>query len=260
MKVPPPLSIPKLLMSPRCRVLYEDNHVLAVYKPPGLPTMGVRAGHPSLLGWAKEYLKEKYQKPGNVYVGVMMRLDSPASGVVLLARTSKAAARLTRQFLERKVRKTYWAAVEGTIPTSGRWSDWLLHDEPGRRMAVVSPSTEGAKEARLSFRRLELKKTDHAAGWGSSRGERRRAGDTAISLVEIELETGRKHQIRLQLAIRGHAIVGDAKYGSRQAFPEGIALHARRIVFEHPVRHTAVEIEAPLPSGWRSLGFKTTAQ
>ena len=179
---------------PLC-VLYEDNHLLAVAKPAGLPTMGTPAGRPTLLTLGKEYVKERYQKPGNVYLGVMSRLDAPVSGVVLLARTSKAAARLTEQFRSHAVEKTYWAVVEGVIePAAGSLTDWLGQDERHRRMHVVGPTWPGAREARLSYRRLEVLKGN--------------------SWLEVSLETGRKHQIRLQLAHCGHPVVGDRKYGS----------------------------------------------
>ncbi len=162
------------------RILYEDNHLLAVDKPAGLPTMGTPAGKPTLLSLAKEYVKQKYRKPGNVYLGVMSRLDAPVTGVVLLARTSKAARRLSEQFRRRTVQKTYWALVEGIPqPAAGMHVDWLAADQRHRRMHVVGPGLPGAREARLAYRRLAVR--------------------AAVSLVEVELQTGRKHQIRLQL-------------------------------------------------------------
>jgi len=211
-------------------VLYEDNHLLAVNKPAGLPTQGAAADEESLVSLAKDYLKEKYQKPGNVYVGVVSRVDSLVTGVVLLARTSKAAARLTEQFRERDVGKTYWALVTGNVPEQGTCVNWLSKDERRQRMIVVPARSPGALEARLEFRRLEV------------RG--------ATSLVEIELLTGRKHQIRVQLETRGWPILGDSKYGSTASFPDGIALHARRLVIEHPTRGEPVVLEAPLPTSW----------
>ena len=218
-------------MPPPLEILYEDNHLLAVNKPAGLPTMGTPGGHPTLLTVAKEYIGRKYHKPGNVYLGVMSRLDAPVTGVVLLARTSKAARRLTEQFRTHAVQKIYWALVEGKIdPPQGRLVDWLGEDERHRRMHIVGPTLAGAKEARLNYRRLAVQ----GAG----------------ALVEIELETGRKHQIRLQLAHHGHPIVGDRKYGSRQPFPNGIALHARRLVVAHPIGGEPLVVEAPLPREW----------
>jgi len=220
---------------PPLDVLYEDNHVLAVAKPARLPTMGVPQDEPSLLKVAKEWIKERYQKPGNVYLGVVSRLDAPVTGVVLLARTSKAANRLTEQFRSRKVEKTYWAITEGTVePAQKRLVHWLATHGRHRRMLIVNPTDEGAKEAVLSYRRL-----------------RRLEGN---SLLEVRLETGRKHQIRIQLADLGHPILGDRKYGAQKRFPHGIALHARRVVFEHPVRDEQISIEAPVPAVWGSYG------
>ena len=220
---------------PPLHVLYEDNHLLAVVKPAGLPTMGTPEGRPTLLTLAKEYVKQRYQKPGNVYLGVVSRLDAPVTGVVLLARTSKAAARLTEQFRSRGVEKTYWALAEGAVePPDGRLVDWLAEDERHRRMHIVGPTMPGAKEARLTYRRLSIV--------------------SGNSWLEVELETGRKHQIRLQLSGHGHPIVGDRKYGSVVSFSDGIALHARRLVVSHPTTDVRIEIEAPLPPTWRRFG------
>lgn len=219
----------------RLDILYEDNHLLALAKPAGLPTMGVAAQLPSLLTQAKEYLKQRYSKPGNVYLGVVSRLDAPVTGVVLFARTSKAARRLAEQFRAGQVEKYYWAVVEGLVRNEhGLCLEWLVHDERHRRVHVTDPGQPGAQEARLSFRRLRT-----ALG---------------LSLLEIELHTGRKHQIRVQLAHRGFPVVGDRKYGSRRGFPAGIALHARRLVVVHPVRRERLELVAPLPASWSILG------
>ena len=218
-------------------ILYEDNHVLAVNKPAGLPTMGVKAGTPSVVTLAKQYIKGRYQKPGNVYLGIMSRLDAGSTGIVLLARTSKAAARLTEQFRTRSVQKTYWAILTGTIePAEGELIDWVAKDEARQRMVIVKSNSSGAKEARLRYRRIR----------GLGRG----------SLVEIELQTGRKHQIRLQFAARGFPLWGEQKYGSGQPFADGVALHARSLVFRHPVRKESIELTAPLPPAWQSLGFR----
>jgi 23S rRNA pseudouridine1911/1915/1917 synthase len=220
---------------PLC-VLYEDNHLLVVDKPAGLPTMGTPGGLPTLLTVAKEYVKQRYQKPGNVYLGIMSRLDAPVTGVVLLARTSKAAARLTEQFRTRSVEKSYWAVVEGILdPPENQLVDWLGHDDRHRRMHIVGPTLPGAREARLRYRRL-----------GVIEGN---------CWLHVELETGRKHQIRLQLAHHGHPILGDRKYGSRVTFPTGIALHARRLVISHPISGATMEFEAPPPEAWRRLGI-----
>jgi 23S rRNA pseudouridine1911/1915/1917 synthase len=214
-------------------VLYEDNHLWAVVKPAGLPTMGVAADRPSLLSVAKDYIKRRYHKPGNVYLGAMSRLDAPVSGVVLFARTSKAASRLTEQFRARSVDKIYWAVVSGEPPAEEACVDWIVKDERHRRLHLSASGAAGAQEARLSYRRLKRL----GRHWA----------------LEISLETGRKHQIRLQLAERGCPILGDLKYGSRDQFSSGIALHARRLTFAHPVQSTAVELTAPLPKAWHGF-------
>lgn len=216
-------------------VVYEDNHLLAVSKPAGLATMGLRDDRPTLLTLAKSYVKQKYHKPGNVYLGVVSRLDAPVTGLILLARTSKAAARLSEQFRTRTVEKLYWAIVEGTPrPADGTCEDWLGPDERRRRMRIVGPGMPEAQSARLSYRQLK--------------------GVEAGALLEIQPETGRKHQIRLQLASRGNPILGDRKYGSLRPFPAGIALHARRLTFTHPVKREPMTLEVPVPACWRAFG------
>jgi 23S rRNA pseudouridine1911/1915/1917 synthase len=218
-------------------IIYQDNHLLAVNKPAGLPTMGVASDAPSVIRLAKQYIKRQYQKPGNVYLGIMSRLDAPCSGVVLLARTSKAARRLTEQFRRRTVQKTYWALVSGMVePQSDELVDWVAKDESRERMVISSPADPTAKEARLKYRRLR------AVGRGS--------------LLEVELLTGRKHQIRLQLAARGYPLWGERKYGSGLPFPAGIALHALRLVVEHPVSKAPIALVAPLPAAWRGVGIQ----
>jgi 23S rRNA pseudouridine1911/1915/1917 synthase len=219
------------------QTLYEDNHLLAIVKPAGLATMGVAADTPSLLKSAKEYIKRKYAKPGNVYLGVVSRLDAPVSGVVVFARTSKAAARLTEQFRSRAVKKIYWAIVEGVVePESGVLENHLVRDEANHRMRIVGPGFPNAQHASLDYQRLKIVRKN-------------------LSLLEIELHTGRKHQIRLQLAEAGHPILGDRKYGSQRDFGGGIALHARRLSLEHPIRHEILEFQAPPPKTWRSFGI-----
>ena len=224
------------MTTPPLQVLYEDNHLLVVNKPAGLPTMGTPEGAPTLLTLAKEYVKQRYQKPGNVYLGVVSRLDAPVTGVVLLARTSKAAARMTEQFRTHAVEKVYLALVEGVLESSaGDYVDWLVHDERHRHVRIASPTQPGAKEAHLRYRRLSL-----VGG---------------VWLVEVELQTGRKHQIRVQFAHHGHPIVGDRKYGSGRSFAAGIALHARRLSIAHPVLGEPLCFQAPLPRPWADFGL-----
>ena len=207
-------------------ILYEDNHVIALVKPPGLATMGLPSGQETLLTQTKAYIKEKYAKPGEVYLGVVSRLDVPVSGIVLFARTSKAAARLNEQFREHTVEKTYVALVEGEItPTEAECTDRLCNDKRHRK--VFRTQSEEGKEARLRYRKLRQV--------------------SQCSLVEIQLETGRKHQIRLQLSARGFPIRGDIKYGAKMSFPDGIALHAWKLTFSHPITKERIELTAPLP-------------
>jgi 23S rRNA pseudouridine1911/1915/1917 synthase len=222
-------------------VLYEDNHLLVIDKPVGLTTQGALPTEPSAVEWARDYLKRKYSKPGNVFIGVVSRLDRDVSGVLVLARTSKGAARLNEQFRDRTVKKTYWAVVEGAPPETLRCEDLLTEDETAKRIVVVDPQLAprhragDVQTAVLSFRRI--RKIDGAA------------------LLEVELETGRKHQIRVQLAARGWPIVGDRKYGSRRRFDAGIALHARRLELRHPTRDESLTFEAKPPRSWASLGL-----
>jgi 23S rRNA pseudouridine1911/1915/1917 synthase len=213
------------------QVLYEDNHLLVVVKPAGLATQGVAEGVPSVLTLAKEYLKSKYRKPGNVFLGVVSRLDSTVGGALVLARTSKAADRLTKQFQAGAVEKVYWAIVERPpTPTQGELSHWLLKNDRERCMEVVPPRSRGAQHARLSYRTLG----------------KERLG----SLVEVRLHTGRKHQIRLQLATIHCPILGDRKYGGRKPFIAGaIALHCVGLALEHPTTKKRLEFHSP-PASW----------
>lgn len=215
-------------------VLYEDNHCLAVAKPAGLLTAGDRTGDVSLLDIAKSYISEKYQKPGAVFLGLVHRLDRPVSGVVLFARTSKAASRLFEQFHQRTVRKVYQAIVEGQItPAEGELVDWLWKDEDLNQVSRVEPNSEGSREAILQYRTLRS-----VAG---------------RSLLEIEPKTGRSHQIRVQLAGAGHPILGDNKYGGQGRLKGRIALHAASLSFAHPTRKEPITVSAPIPSAWERL-------
>jgi 23S rRNA pseudouridine1911/1915/1917 synthase len=187
----------------------------------------------------KAYLKERYQKPGNVYLGIPHRLDRPVSGVIVFARNTKAAQRLAEQFQQRQVRKFYWALVEGDLPdVEGRWEDWLLKKPEEARTEVVAADTPGAKHAVSRYRRL----------WSGDEG----------TLLEVEPETGRMHQIRVQAASRGHPIRGDEIYGSSRPFgpiaslprDRVIGLHSRQLTFLHPIRFEPITLIAPLPAMW----------
>jgi 23S rRNA pseudouridine1911/1915/1917 synthase len=220
-------------------VLYEDNHCLALDKPAGVLTQGDITGEPNLVDWAKEYLRTRYNKPGNVYVGLVHRLDRPVSGVVLLARTSKAAGRLSEQFRAGSVKKVYWAVVEGRMrEDAGEWVDWLIKDPARNRSCAVAAGTPGAKEAAVAFHVLE-----------------RGVGQT---LLELRPTTGRSHQLRVQLSSRGLPIVGDKKYGAgtRLMAADGrprLALHARKLEFTHPTRGEVISVSAPAPAGWPAV-------
>jgi 23S rRNA pseudouridine1911/1915/1917 synthase len=225
-------------------ILYEDNHCLALNKPAGWPTTHFDGKDETVDRLVKSYLKEKYHKAGNVFLGVVHRLDKPVSGALLFARTSKAAARLSEQFREGVVEKSYWAIVEDP-PTgknreqqlpwlaaeTGSLEDWLKKDEPTTRVEVVAPETPGAQFARLLF---------------VVRG--RGAG---LTWLELRPHTGRKHQLRVQLASRGGSIYGDAKYGSDRPFGHAIALHARSLTFLHPTSKEPITVKAEVPKIWR---------
>jgi len=219
--VPPPLD-----------VLFEDNHCLAVAKPAGSLSTHFQGREETLDRAAKAYLKEKYQKPGQVFLGIVHRLDKPVSGVLLFARTSKAAARLAEQFRQGSVEKVYWAVVEGEIGReAGSLEDWLKKDRDAGRVEVLEPRTPGSRQALLHYQR--------------------RAVHGGLTLLEIRPQTGRTHQLRVQLAHHGHPIYGDAKYGSIRTFDRVIALHARSLTFLHPVRYEPITLTAEVPRNWR---------
>jgi 23S rRNA pseudouridine1911/1915/1917 synthase len=202
-----------------------------VNKPAGIATMGVPAGQSSLVQMAKDYIKVKYEKPGNVYLGVVSRLDRSVTGLVPLARTSKAAARLTEQFRLRQVEKSYLALVPLTECAGvGRLRHWLVKDEQQHRSEVVDPGHPRAQLAELEYRALR--------------------SDGTWTLLEVRLLTGRRHQIRAQLSAAGLPIAGDRRYGSHQMFSRGIALHARRLEFVHPVRHHVLRFVSEPPDYW----------
>src|SRR5262245_3659601 len=217
---------------PPLEILFEDNHCLAIAKPSGWVSAHFQGGAETLDRVVKKYLKEKHQKPGKVFLGVVHRLDKAVSGVLLFARTSKAAARLAEQFREGAVEKVYWAVVEGELPQpAGTLEDWLRKDQTAGRVEVVRPDAPGAKRALVHYHR----KAEHGG----------------LCWLELRPQTGRTHQLRVQLAHRRRPVVGDHKYGSEQLFPAGIALHARSLTFLHPTRHEPVTLTAELPRPWR---------
>jgi len=225
------------------KVLYQRGPCLAVCKPAGLSTQAP-PGIDSLEVRVKAFLRQRNRLDGEPYLGVPHRLDRPASGVLVLATERKAARRLSRQFERRRIRKTYWALVEGRVePAEGTWRDYLRKIPGVARSEVVEPEHPQARLAVLHYRRL------HADCWGS--------------WLEIELETGRTHQIRVQAAVRGHPVLGDQLYGAVSRFgPQvaderlrAIALHARSLGFRDPVTREDVLVTAPLPAEWVAVGI-----
>jgi 23S rRNA pseudouridine1911/1915/1917 synthase len=219
-------------------VLFEDHHLIAVAKPAGVLTQAP-AGVPSLEAEVKAYIKDKYAKPAGVYLGIPHRLDRPVSGAIVFCRNTKAAARVAEQFQEHRVTKVYWALAEGTVAEdAGEWRDFVRKAGDQARAEIAAADAEGAKEAVTAWRVLRR--------------------DADATLLELTPKTGRMHQLRVQAAARGHPVVGDALYGSTRPFGPAaelprdrvIALHARRLVFEHPFRKVPVELEAPVPDYW----------
>jgi 23S rRNA pseudouridine1911/1915/1917 synthase len=232
-------TIRPCFFDPRWPVLYEDNHLLAVYKPSGLLVQGDRTGDVCLLDLGKRWLKARYHKPGKVFLAMVHRLDRPVAGVVLFARTSKAAGRLSRQFRERSVEKHYLAVVEGTVP--GDANRLIDHIERRHRVSRVVPTpTEISREARLCYTVLDR---DHGK-----------------SLLQVCLETGRRHQIRIQLSHLGHPIVGDLRYGAATPLPgREIALLAKELNVDHPIRNDRLRLCSPIPKQWPWPDVKISA-
>lgn len=215
--------------TPEVEILYEDNHLLVVVKPANLPVQGDSSGDVDLLRLLKQDLKIRYQKPGNVFVGMVHRLDRPVGGVMVFAKTSKAAARLSEQIRNREFKKSYYAVTRGVPrPSSGCLTHYLRKDEGTNTVKVVAATLPGAKEAVLEYRVVAV-----AQG---------------MSLVEVDLQTGRPHQIRVQLATLGTPLYGDQKYGAAENRPgEQIALWSFRLGFGHPVRREMVQFEKQPP-------------
>jgi len=230
---------------PALDILFESGPCLVVNKPPGLLTQAP-AGIDSLEVRVKAFYREREQKEGNIYLGLPHRLDRPASGAIVFARHVRAAQRLASQFENRTVTKVYWALVEGDVqPDEGTWTDHL-HKRHGMAQAIVVPADDPrGKLAVLHYRVL--------------------ARVANMSWLEIQLETGRTHQIRVQAASRGHAVVGDTQYGATQPFGmqfederlRAIALHARQLSFRHPMTPELVDVIAPPPAPWHEIGLPT---
>lgn len=218
-------------------VVYEDNHLIIVNKSSSEIVQGDKTGDKPLAEMVKEYIKQKYHKPGNVFLGVVHRLDRPVSGLVVFARTSKALARLNEMFRTKEVHKTYWAIVGNCPPTEeGELVHWLVRNEKQNKSYAYDKEKPEAKKAVLDYKLI-------------GRSER-------YFLLEVDLKTGRHHQIRCQLAKMGCPIKGDLKYGSPRSNPDGsICLQARRVRFVHPVSKQEIDVTAPVPEGnlWHSF-------
>ncbi len=221
----------------KTQILYEDNHILIINKNVGQLVQGDKTGDKSLLELLKSFIKERDQKPGNVFLGLVHRIDRPTSGLVIYAKTSKALSRLTQMVKNREIKKTYWAIVpKEIIPQSQTLTHYLKKNEKNNKAIVYNGETNGAKKAILNYQ--IIKTLDN------------------YMLLEIDLQTGRHHQIRAQLSKIGVPIKGDLKYGAPRSNPDGgISLHAKSLEFIHPVSKEQIKITAPTPKKdnlWKS--------
>ena len=212
------------------KILYEDNHLIVCIKPAGVLSQSDGSGSPDMLTILKRYIKEKYEKPGEVYLGLVHRLDRPVSGVMVFARTSKAASRLSEQIRTRKVEKLYRCVVKGILEGSGRLENYISKDEDKNIVTVIDSEKPGFKASYLDYRAISSK--------------------DGMTLVEVKLGTGRSHQIRAQMAHNGYPLVGDQKYGQRDDRCKDIALESFKLSFEHPVKREFITFEAPMPEGF----------
>ncbi len=219
-------------------VVYEDNHIIVVNKTASEIVQGDKTGDVPLSDMVKQYLKEKYQKPGNVFVGVTHRLDRPVSGLVIFAKTSKALSRLNEMFKNSEIKKTYWAIVkECPKQEEAELTHYLVRNEKQNKSYAYAEEVKNSKKAVLHYKLI--------------------ARSDNYYLLEVDLKTGRHHQIRCQLAKMGSPIKGDLKYGAPRSNPDGsICLHARSVKFIHPVSKEWIELEAPVPEGNLWNGFK----
>ena len=219
-------------------VVYEDNHIIVVNKTSSEIVQGDKTGDMPLSEIVKQYLKEKYQKPGNVFIGVTHRLDRPVSGLVVFAKTSKALGRLNEMFRVGEVKKTYWAVVKNKPQElEGELVHWLVRNEKQNKSYAYDKEVKNSKKAVLRYKLI-----GHSQNY---------------YLLEVDLQTGRHHQIRCQLAKMGCPIKGDLKYGSPRSNPDGsICLHARKVEFVHPVSKETISLVAPLPAGNLWNGFE----
>ena len=212
------------------KVLYEDNHIIVAIKPAGVLSQSDGSSAPDMLTILKAYIKEEYSKPGEVYLGLLHRLDRPVSGVMVFARTSKAASRLSEQIRTRKVEKIYRCIVNGVLEGEGRLENFISKDEDRNIVTVIDEEKPGFKASYLDYKALASKE--------------------GLTMVEVKLGTGRSHQIRAQMAHSGYPLIGDQKYGDKDKRCKDSALEAYKLSFEHPVKREFITFEAPLPSGY----------
>ena len=217
----------ELIISNGVKILYEDNHLIVAVKPAGVLSQGDGSDAPDMLTILKAYIKDKYSKPGEVYLGLVHRLDRPVSGVMVFARTSKAASRLSEQIRTRRVEKLYRAVVQGRLEGTGSLENYILKDPSANKVTVYDREVPGAKHAVLEYRSV-------------------RASDD-MSLIEIRLGTGRAHQIRAQFANAGHPLLGDRRYGNTVLWDGDICLQSFKLAFEHPTKGERMSFEIPSP-------------
>ena len=219
------------------KVLYEDNHIIVVVKPVNIPSQGDKTGDEDMLTIIKKYLKEKYNKPGDVYLGLVHRLDRPTGGVMVFARTSKAASRLSEQVRNKEFHKKYLCIVDGKMEnTKGTFRDFLLKNEKTNMSKVVKEGTKNSKEAILDYEVIKYNE------------------EINMSVVKVDLHTGRHHQIRVQFSSRNHSLSGDQKYGTRGR-GKGLALWAYSLSFVHPVKKEVMTFEEypKIEGSWKIL-------
>lgn len=224
--------------SPNIPIIYEDNHLLVIDKPAGVLSQEDHTGDPDVLNLCKEYIKKEYNKPGNVFLGLVHRLDRPVSGVMVIAKTSKAASRLSYQIRKRTINKTYWALVLGNAPVFGEFIHFLEKDNRTNTVKAYSSPKGKAKESRLKF--ISIKQS------------------AKFSVVEVDLITGRPHQIRVQFAKEGYPLWGDYKYGTASDDQQrDIALRAVKLELEHPTKKELMVFKAPKPTGqpWNKFEY-----
>ena len=221
----------------KLQVLYEDNHIIVVVKPPNIPSQQDKTGDLDMLTIIKDYLKEKYNKPGNVYLGLVHRLDRPTGGVMVFAKTSKAASRLSEEVREKQFEKEYLVIVDGKMEkTTGIMEDYLLKNEKNNMSRVVPENIKNSKYAKLEYRVIKYQE------------------DIDLSVVKVKLHTGRHHQIRVQFASRNHSVCGDQKYGTRGRGKQ-LSLWACSLSLYHPITKEKLKFEA-FPEkigGWKIL-------